>query len=66
MVTARWTVRGTHKGDSQGIPPTGTAITLSGATVHHLSAGRIAKTWLVFDRLDLLQQLGAAPQPNQA
>jgi steroid delta-isomerase-like uncharacterized protein len=63
-VAARWTVRGTHQGAFQGIPPAGKQIVLSGTTVHHMANGRIAETWLSMDNLDLLQQLGAIPRPT--
>jgi len=59
-IAARWTVRGTHRGDFQGIAATGNAVQLSGTTIHHMSGGKIDETWLTFDNLDLLQQLGAA------
>jgi steroid delta-isomerase-like uncharacterized protein len=64
-VAARWTIRGTHRGDFQGIPATGQSVKLSGTTVHHLADGKIAETWLTFDNLQLLQQLGVTPQPTQ-
>jgi steroid delta-isomerase-like uncharacterized protein len=63
-VAARWTVRGTHQGEFQGIVPTGRQIVLSGATTHHMADGRIVETWLAMDNLDLLQQLGAIPKPG--
>lgn len=61
-VAARWTVRGTHRGDFQGIAPTGNQVTVSGTTVHHLADGKIVETWLAFDTIDLLQQLGTVPR----
>jgi steroid delta-isomerase-like uncharacterized protein len=64
-VVARWTARGTHRGEFQGIVPAGRQIVVSGTTVHHMADGRIAETWLTMDNLDLLQQLGAVPQPSQ-
>jgi len=60
-VVARWTVRGTHKGEFQGIPATGKSVTLSGTTFHHLRGAQIAETWLTMDTMELLQQLGAVP-----
>jgi steroid delta-isomerase-like uncharacterized protein len=65
-VAARWTVEGTHRGDFQGIPPTGRPIRVSGTTVHHLADGKIKETWLTLDNLDLLQQLGAMPRAGHA
>jgi len=64
-VAARWTVRGTHRGEFQGIPASGRSVRLSGTTVHHLAGGKIVETWLTFDNQELLQQLGAVPQTSQ-
>jgi steroid delta-isomerase-like uncharacterized protein len=65
-VAARWSVRGTHRGDFQGIAPTGKQVNVSGTTVHHMLNGQIGETWLTFDTMDLLQQLGAVPRPVEA
>jgi steroid delta-isomerase-like uncharacterized protein len=66
VVAARWTVHGTHRGDFQGIAPTGNDVTVAGMTVHHLSDGKIAETWLTFDTMELLQQIDAVPRLAQA
>jgi steroid delta-isomerase-like uncharacterized protein len=60
-VAARWTVRGTHRGEFQGIPASGKHVTLSGNTVHRLKDGKLRETCLSFDSMELLQQLGAVP-----
>jgi steroid delta-isomerase-like uncharacterized protein len=65
-VAARWTVSGTHRGEFQGIAPTGKRITLSGTTVHHMTDGRISETWLTMDNLELLRKLGAVSTPGNA
>jgi steroid delta-isomerase-like uncharacterized protein len=65
-VAARWTVTGTHTGEFQGIAATGKSVRLSGITVHHLAGGRIKETWLAVDNLELMQQIGAIPQPGRA
>ena len=65
-VGARWTVRGTHRGEFQGIPATGKAVNLSGVTFHHLRGGKISETWLSFDTAVLLQQIGAVPAVAKA
>lgn len=63
-VCGRWTVRGTHRGEFQGLPPTGRSVVLSGLTVHHVSGNRITETWLAFDSATLTQQLAdPAPAP---
>ena len=33
MVATRWTARGTHDGTHQGVPATGTQVTVSGLTI---------------------------------
>ena len=58
---ARWTFNGTHKGELLGIAATGHKVTLQGTTILHLSGGRITETWVFWDRLSLLEQLGVAP-----
>ena len=55
---ARVTVRGTHNGDFQGIPPTGRAVTLDVLNWYRLANGRIAEQWISFDSGSMLQQLG--------
>jgi len=65
-VAARWTVRGTHDGDFQGLAPTGKSVQQTGLTVHHLMNGRIVESWLVFDSASFLGQLAATPSPEQA
>ncbi len=60
-VVTRYTVRGTHRGDFMGTPPTGKKINLSGITIDRYSSGKIAESWNVTDSLTLLQQIGVVP-----
>jgi steroid delta-isomerase-like uncharacterized protein len=60
-VVARWTAKGTHTGDFQGIPPTGRVATSSGITIFRIADGRIVEEWSESDMLGLLQQVGAIP-----
>jgi steroid delta-isomerase-like uncharacterized protein len=60
-VVARWTARGTHTGDFQGLPPTGKVATSSGITIFRIADGRIVEEWSESDMLGLLQQIGAIP-----
>ena len=57
-VATRWTVRGTHLGSLLGIPPTGRQIVVSGISIARLEAGLIAETWVSWDALGLLHQIG--------
>ncbi len=65
-LAVRWTVRGTHRGEFQGIPASGKSVKLSGITVHHLVDARVRETWLVYDNMELLQQIGAVPAAANA
>ena len=57
----RFTARGTHKGEFQGIPPTGKQVTLSGINIQHIVDGKIVENWVSLDALGMLQQLGVLP-----
>jgi steroid delta-isomerase-like uncharacterized protein len=61
-VMARWSCRGTHKGDLSGIAPTGKQFTISGVTIARLANGKLAEGWVNWDALGLMQQLGVVPE----
>lgn len=65
LVATRVTLSGTHRGDFQGIPPTGRQVTITGIGIHRVVDGRIAEHWPQPDLLGLMQQLGVAPAPHQ-
>jgi ketosteroid isomerase-like protein len=65
-VALRMTVRGTHLGDFQGMPPTGKEVTLTSSNIFRLAGGKIVESWAEFDALGMLQQLGAVPAPSPA
>ena len=55
----RWVMRGTHTGEYQGLPPTGNAIDVAGATFcDHDDDGRITHDTHLFDVPAFLRQLG--------
>ncbi len=43
-VVARTTIRGTHRGEFQGIPPTGRSIQTTAIVIYRISDGRIAES----------------------
>ncbi|MFC2163791.1 ester cyclase [Acidobacteriota bacterium] len=57
-VMTRVTLRGTHKGELEGIAPTGNQISISGFTIFRLVDGKIAEEWESLDELGLMIQLG--------
>ena len=65
-VVAHWTLRGTHQGASLGMPPTGKHITMPGISILRFDDGKAVETWVIFDQMGMLQQLGLAPDPAQA
>ena len=65
-VMARWSCRGTHKGDLSGIAPTGKQFTLSGVTIARLAGGKMVEGWVNWDAQGLMQQLGVVPELAKA
>jgi steroid delta-isomerase-like uncharacterized protein len=64
LVVERWTGRGTHRGEFQGIPATGKTVTVPGVVFYRIADGKIAEFRGQFDRLSLLQQLGVMPSDS--
>jgi predicted ester cyclase len=63
-VAVRVTQQGTHQGIFQGIIPTGKQVNVTAIAIFRVADGKIAEEWLSSDRLGLLQQIGAFPQPQ--
>ena len=61
-VAERWTGRGTHRGEFQGIPPTGRQVEVPGVVFYRIVNGKIVEFRGTFDRMRMLQQLGALPE----
>jgi steroid delta-isomerase-like uncharacterized protein len=60
-VATRFTARGTHRGPFLGVPPTGQPFVVGGIAVDRFASGKLVESWLTYDRLGLLQQLGVVP-----
>ncbi len=65
-VVTRFTSRGTHKGEFQGIPPTGNKVTIAEVAIYRIVDGKIAEQWGCPDVMDLLRQVGAGPPGDPA
>jgi steroid delta-isomerase-like uncharacterized protein len=63
-VTTRKTFRGTHQGEFMGIPPTGKDIELLVIDVFRVNSSKLVEHWGAWDRLSMLEQLGAMPPPK--
>jgi steroid delta-isomerase-like uncharacterized protein len=67
VVVMRWTATGTQEGDFWGMSPTGKQGTITGISIDRFDpSGMIVETWVQWDALGLLQQLGAVKAPQQA
>ena len=63
-VVNRSTYTGTHRGEFQGIAPTGKQFTISGINMSRITNGKVVEDWTVLDMLGMLQQMGAIPSPR--
>jgi steroid delta-isomerase-like uncharacterized protein len=64
-VVLRYTLEGTHEGESFGIPPTGRWLSIKSIAVERVSDGKTPEHWRVTDSLDMMQQLGVVPEQGQ-
>lgn len=58
-VVVRWTARGTHRDVFLGIDATGKQATVAGVTIFRITEGIVQESQAAWDKLDLMQQLGA-------
>ena len=65
-VAERWMGHGTHRGEFQGIPATGRQIAVPGTVFYRIAAGRIVEFRGQFDRVSMMEQLGALAHPGHA
>jgi len=63
-VTSRVSLKGTHKGEFDGLPPTGKVFTAKAFTIFRLVDGKIVEEWEAFDELGLMHQLGMELRPT--
>ncbi len=60
-----WTISGTHKGEYIGIPSTNKKVSVDGITIHHIVNGKIMDSYVSWDALGMMRQLGAVPALGQ-
>jgi len=61
-VVARWSCRGTHKGELNGIAPTGKQFNINGISIARFTNGKMFEGFVNWDALGLMQQLGVVPE----
>ena len=64
MVAARVSFRGTHRGQFQGIPPTGKEVNFTSMEINRVVDGKVEEHWVEINLLGLVQQLGVATIPG--
>ena len=64
MVAARVSFRGTHRGQFQGLPPTGKKVAFSSMEFNRVVDGQVEEHWVEINLLGVVQQLGVTPIPG--
>jgi steroid delta-isomerase-like uncharacterized protein len=65
-VVVRSTVRGTHQGEFEGIPPTGKPVEIGAIDIWRVVDGKLVEVWHVEELLSLMGQIGAIPTGEAA
>jgi predicted ester cyclase len=60
-VVLRWHSEGTHRGELEGLAPTGARGSVTGISIDRWENGKVVESWSEWDNLGLARQLGAAP-----
>jgi steroid delta-isomerase-like uncharacterized protein len=63
-VAAHWTMRGTHKGQFLGNPPTSKSINVKGLVYARIENDQVIENYILIDQMGMLQQLGLVPPPR--
>ena len=61
LVITRFSARGTHHGPFLAAAPTGRSIAYTGVDINRIVDGQIVESWVNYDALGLLQQVGLVP-----
>lgn len=60
LISVRWSAVGTHRGFGAYGPPTERQVRMWGITQLRLAGGKVVEEWMMFNELELLQQIKAA------
>jgi len=66
LTASRWTLGGTATGEFRGLPATGKTYVMTGMTCDKWEGDRIVESWVTYDLLGALQQLGIIPAMAQS
>ncbi len=65
-VALRWHSEGTHRGELEGLAPTGNRGSVTGISIDQWRDGKVVESWTEWDNLGLARQVGAAPPEGSA
>lgn len=60
-VALRWSSSQTQRGPYLGVAPLGTRVTMTALQMFRFADGKIVEVWIMFDPLNVMQQLGVLP-----
>ena len=63
-ITARCSVRGTHRGEGLGLAATGKPVEFTGISILRVRDGKIIEAWNNFDFMTMFQQMGVLQPPS--
>ena len=59
----RWVDVGTHAGPYAGLAATGRRVSIPGISIDRIENGKVVESWMAWDELGLLRQLGVEKVP---
>ena len=65
-VVSRVTMRGTQRGEFNGMPATGKSFNISGVSIWEVRGNLLIQEWVHWDAMGMMQQLGVIPAPVEA
>ncbi len=60
-VVLRWRAEGVHRGELEGLAPTGARTVVTGISIDQWKDGKLIEAWTQWDNLGFARQIGAAP-----
>lgn len=61
LLATQWRATGTHQGDFMGTPASGREVRFEGVDLVRIENGKIVESWVFYDTLGFMQQLGIVP-----
>jgi len=64
-IIIRWSLTGTNTGNFGELPATGKQVSYSGLSLSHIADGKFTQSWIIYNGLELYQQLGFSIIPPE-